>query len=90
MCGSQQPASLRRKIEIGAARPYGRHDIGFRFAALDHVDDVAIGKRRLPSLWQAGRRPGRPLLAARQSARHDNRQNQRFKVPAHHVFLSQS
>jgi hypothetical protein len=88
MRSNQELAALRRKVEIGSVGPYRRHDVGFPLAALDHLDDIAIGERLLPS-WLAGRRPGRrllPLLAGYHRARHGHTQNQRLKLPAHVFF----
>lgn len=86
MTRNQELAALSRKIEIGSAGADGGQNFAFPLAALDHLDDVAIRERLPPSLWRAGRRPGRRLgrlLAVCKRARHGNRKNQIFKVAAH-------
>jgi hypothetical protein len=47
---NQELAALRRKVEIGSAGPYARHNVGFCLTALDHLDDVTVSERLAASL----------------------------------------
>jgi hypothetical protein len=84
---SQKLAALRGEVEIGPAGAYGRHDRGFRLAALDHLDDITIGELLLPSLYRARRRNGGrlwPLLPGCHCP-HRKCQYQILELPAHRV-----